>query len=85
MSICSKKENNNSLTASSGVTDNIFLNEKRMFYKDKTVKQVKNYNWHKILREYGWEKLPKKWINKFLKKEKPELLPTNREDTDAII
>ena len=49
------------------LTDNIFLNDKKMFYKDKTVKQVKNYNWHKILREYGWEKLPKKWINKLNK------------------
>ena len=49
------------------LTDNIFLNDKKMFYKDKTIKQVKNYNWHKILREYGWEKLPKKWINKLNK------------------
>ena len=31
------------------------------------LKEIKKYNWHRILDEYGWEKLPKKWISKLIK------------------
>ena len=51
------------------LTDTIFLNEKKMYYEDEgeNQKEIKKYNWHKILCEYGWEKLPKKWITKLNK------------------
>ena len=28
---------------------------------------VKNHNWHRILQDYGWEKLSKQWITKLNK------------------
>ena len=51
------------------LTDTIFLNEKKMYYEDEDEnrKEIKKYNWHKILCDYGWEKLPKKWITKLNK------------------
>lgn len=47
------------------LTDNIFLLNKKLFYEDNNkIKEVKNHNWHHILSDYGWEKLPKQWIKK---------------------
>ena len=46
-------------------TDTIYLQDTNIYYdKDNIKKKVKNYNWHKILNEYGWEKLNLKWIKK---------------------
>ena len=46
-------------------TDTIYLQDSNIYYdKDNIKKKVKNYNWHKILNEYGWEKLNLKWIKK---------------------
>ena len=52
------------------LTDKIFLKDSTLFYETEKgdIKQVKNHNWHHILSDYGWTKLPKKWItilNKF--------------------
>ena len=44
-------------------TDTIYLQDTNIYYdKDNIKKKVQNYNWHKILSEYGWEKLNLKWI-----------------------
>lgn len=43
------------------LTDKICLKDKKLFYEDKIIKQ---HNWHHYLKEYGWEKLHKKWIKK---------------------
>ena len=32
--------------------------------KMKKVQPIKSHNWHHLLSEYGWEKLPKQWIKK---------------------
>ena len=46
-------------------TDTIYLQDTNIYYdKDNITKKVKNYNWHKILNEYGWEKLNIRWIKK---------------------
>jgi hypothetical protein len=46
-------------------TDTIYLQDTNIYYdKDNIKKKVQNYNWHKILSEYGWEKLNLKWIKK---------------------
>ena len=50
------------------LTDNIIIKDDKMYHiinDDK--KSIKKYNWHHILREYGWEKMPKKWIQKLNK------------------
>jgi len=51
------------------LTDKIYINDSKMYYEDgdQNQKEVKKYNWHRILNEYGWEKLPKKWISKLNK------------------
>ena len=47
------------------LTGNVFLQQNRLFYEEKgTEKEVKNHNWHRILKDYGWEKLHKQWIKK---------------------
>ena len=45
------------------LTDSIFIRDNAMFHtkRNKTFKINKN-NWHTILQEYGWEKLPLPWI-----------------------
>ena len=46
-------------------TDTIYQHDSNIFYeKQNIIKKVKTYNWHKILNEYGWEKLNLKWIKK---------------------
>ena len=50
------------------LTDDLLLRDNKMYYKNKL---VKDHNWQRSLREYGWEKLPKPWIrllNKQLEK-----------------
>lgn len=50
------------------LTDTIYLTDNKMYYDDMgSRKEIKKYNWHTILNEYGWEKLPKKWISKLNK------------------
>ena len=47
------------------LTDKIFLVQNKLYYEENNkIKDVKNYNWHHILKEYGWEKLHKQWIKK---------------------
>lgn len=47
------------------LTENIFLlNDKLYYEKNKNIQEVKNHNWHRLLNEYGWEKLNKNWIKK---------------------
>jgi len=47
------------------LTDNIFLVGNQLYYEEnKVVKEVKNHNWHNLLKDYGWEKLHKQWIKK---------------------
>ena len=54
------------------LTGDIFLQENKLFYEeDGKEKEVKNHNWHRHLKDYGWEKLHKQWIkklNSYLKK-----------------
>ena len=46
------------------LTDKIFIEDEIMYYIDEKniIKNIKKYNWHHILIDYGWEKIPKKWI-----------------------
>ena len=46
------------------LTDSVFLKEDTLFYETERgdIKRVSKHNWHRILEEYGWTKLPKKWI-----------------------
>ena len=45
------------------LTDNIRLKDDIMEYKSgDNFKQIKTYNWHHVLNEYGWEKIHKRWI-----------------------
>ena len=41
------------------LTDKIVLRNDKLFYEDKL---IKNHNWHLLLSDYGWGKLPKKLI-----------------------
>jgi len=43
------------------LTDKICLRNKELFYEDKI---IKHNNWQHYLKDYGWEKLHKKWIKK---------------------
>ena len=60
------------------LTDSIFLQDNKTYYEeDGGNKLIKNHNWHHILSEYGWEKLPKQWIKKlntYLDKPKKKLI-----------
>ena len=51
------------------LTDNIVIEDEQMFHINKNgdKNKIKKYNWHHILKEYGWEKIPKKWIQKLNK------------------
>ncbi len=45
------------------LTETIFLTEKEMFYeKNNKIKKINKNNWHLLLHEYGWNKLPLQWI-----------------------
>lgn len=47
------------------LTENIFLTEKEMFYDNNNkIKKINKNNWHLILCDYGWKKLPLQWIKK---------------------
>ncbi len=47
------------------LTDTIFIENGETFYeKNNKTKKVNKNNWHKILNEYGWTKLPIPWIKK---------------------
>jgi len=50
------------------VSDSIVQNGASMLYEQGGIrKPIKNHNWHHILEEVGWEKLPKQWITKLNK------------------
>ena len=57
------------------LTGSLFFYNDKLFYEENgKEKEVKNHNWHRILKDYGWEKLHKQWIknlNSYLDK------PTN--------
>ena len=55
---------NNNMNERNYLTESIFLFKDKLFYEKKGIKEVKNHNWHHILRDYGWEKLHKQWIKK---------------------
>ena len=46
------------------LTDTICIRNNQMFSNDNNNnnKLIQKYNWHKYLYDYGWRKLPKKWI-----------------------
>ena len=56
------------------LTDSIRISSDGMEYRDNKsniFKQIQKRNWHVILKEYGWEKMPKNWIiqlNKYSEK-----------------
>ena len=42
------------------LTGNVFFQNGKLFYEEGCKeKEVKKHNWHRILKEYGWEKLHK--------------------------
>ena len=43
------------------LTDQICLKDKKLFYEDKV---IKSHHWQNLLKDYGWEKLHKRWITK---------------------
>ena len=43
------------------LTDRIVLRDYKLFHEDKL---IKTHNWQNLLKDYGWEKLHKKWIKK---------------------
>ena len=50
------------------LSDTLKISKGAMYVRDKdTFKLVKKRNWHIALFEYGWDKLPKKWIIKLNK------------------
>ena len=57
------------------LTGSLFFYNDKLFYEENgKEKEVKNHNWYRILKDYGWEKLHKQWIknlNSYLDK------PTN--------
>ena len=59
------------------LTENIFLRENKMYHTIKSKeKQITSKNWHKILREYGWSKIPLPWV-----KELNRLSPTKNNNS----
>ena len=47
------------------LTDTIYIKNNEMFsIVNHKHKPLKKYNWHLYLYDYGWRKLPKKWISK---------------------
>jgi len=47
------------------LTGNVFCYQDKLFYEENgKEKVIKNHNWHRILKDYGWEKLHKQWIKK---------------------
>lgn len=47
------------------LTDNIFIKSNKLYYENgDKIQEVKKHNWHRLLEEYGWEKLNKNWIKK---------------------
>ena len=45
------------------LTESIVLINDKMYYLEKNnKKELKKHNWHHYLKEYGWAKIPRKWI-----------------------
>ena len=50
------------------LTDSIFIENDTMYFSKKnTIKKINRNNWHHILKEYGWNKLPLPWIKQLNK------------------
>ena len=50
------------------LTEDIFIKDNIFFYECKgSINPINSRDWHVILKEYGWEKLNKKWIVKLNK------------------
>jgi len=59
------------------ISDSIIQNGESMFYEKKGIRKIiKTHNWHHILGDVGWGKLPKPWITK-LNQSKEKVRPTN--------
>ena len=46
------------------LTESIILRDNKLYNEDKL---IKNHNWHRVLNDYGWEKISKQWIRKLNK------------------
>lgn len=58
------------------LTDTLYISEDKMYYEtDRGPKPVKRSNWHIHLQEYGYQKLPKRWIS--LLNREAEVRPKN--------
>ena len=51
------------------LTDSIFIENKETFYEDNSIKKINKNNWHKILNECGWTKLPLGWKRRLKEEE----------------
>ena len=50
------------------LTDSIFIENEKMYSKKKnSFKKINRNNWHHILKEYGWSKIPLPWIKQLNK------------------
>jgi len=59
------------------LTENIFIRENKMYHTIKgKQKQITSKNWHTILGEYGWSKIPLPWV-----KELNKLSPTKHKNS----
>jgi len=51
------------------LTDSIFIENDKMYHltKNKEFKEINRNNWHRVLKEYGWAKIPLPWIKQLNK------------------
>lgn len=49
------------------LTDNVIINESKMYDITNKMKQITKYNWHNLLNDYGWEKIYLPWIKQLNK------------------
>ena len=47
------------------LTDKIFIRNENMYLqKNNKIQKINKNNWHHILNDYGWEKIPLQWVKK---------------------
>ena len=47
------------------ITGNIFRQNNKLYFQNGNTKvKLNKKNWHKMLKDYGWEKISKQWVNK---------------------
>ena len=50
------------------LTENVFIHENKMYHRDAgKIKKIMSKDWHIILKEYGWAKIPLPWIKQLNK------------------